>query len=92
MKIGLQLTLALVCIALAPAFARAQDLQRQMQLQRQQELQRQLERQNQEACMGDAMAFCGQFIPDRERVAACLIYNRMRISQPCRQALTHWHG
>jgi hypothetical protein len=91
MKISLLLTSALFGVALATAAAQAQDLQRQRALQRQ-EFERQLEQQNQQACMGDAMMFCGQFIPDRESVAACLISNRTRISQPCRTALTHWHG
>jgi hypothetical protein len=48
--------------------------------------------QNQNACMGDAMSVCGQFIPDRERIAHCLMSNRGRVSAPCRVALTHWHG
>jgi hypothetical protein len=46
--------------------------------------------QDQQACMNDAMTVCGQFIPDRERVAACLIANRSRISVACRTALTHF--
>jgi hypothetical protein len=80
MKISLTLALGLCCAALAPAAVMADDQQyRQNQ-------------ENQQACMADAMAFCGQFIPDRERVAACLISNRLRVSAPCRQALAHWHG
>jgi hypothetical protein len=43
------------------------------------------------ACMNDAMAFCGQFIPDRERVAACLISNRGHVSAACRTALTRFN-
>jgi hypothetical protein len=50
------------------------------------------EQQNQGACMSDAMTVCGQFIPNRERVAGCLISNRHRISAPCRAQLAHWHG
>jgi hypothetical protein len=42
------------------------------------------------ACVQDAMSICGQFIPDRERVAACLISNRQRVSPACRSALTHF--
>ena len=45
----------------------------------------------QQACMQDAMSVCGQFIPDRERVAACLISNRSRVSPACRSALTHFN-
>jgi len=43
--------------------------------------------QDQQACMMDAQTVCGQFIPDRERVAHCLIANRSRISPACRTAL-----
>jgi hypothetical protein len=44
------------------------------------------------ACMGDAMTVCGRYIPDRERVAHCLMSNRARVSVACRSALTHWRG
>ena len=50
------------------------------------------EQQNQGACMSDAVTVCGRFIPDRERVAGCLIANRHRISAPCRAQLAHWRG
>jgi hypothetical protein len=50
------------------------------------------DQQDQNACMGDAMTVCAQYIPDRARVASCLINNRSRISQPCRAQLAHWHG
>ena len=43
--------------------------------------------QDQSACMLDAQTYCGQFIPDRERVAHCLMSNRRQISAPCRVAL-----
>jgi hypothetical protein len=42
------------------------------------------------ACMTDAQVYCGQFIPDRERVAHCLLANRQRVSLACRQALKHF--
>jgi hypothetical protein len=45
---------------------------------------------DQGACMQDAFSICGQFIPNRERVAACLISNRSRVSPACRNALTHF--
>lgn len=44
----------------------------------------------QQACMTDALTVCSQFVPDRERVASCLISNRSRISPACRTALTHF--
>jgi hypothetical protein len=43
-----------------------------------------------DACMQYAFSICGQFIPDRERVAACLISNRSRVSPACRNALSHF--
>ena len=47
--------------------------------------------QDQQACMNDAMTICGQYIPDRERVAACLMANRGHVSPPCRVALRHFN-
>jgi hypothetical protein len=46
--------------------------------------------QDQQACMQDAQVICGQFIPDRERVAHCLIAHRRRVSPACRVALKHF--
>jgi hypothetical protein len=46
--------------------------------------------QDQAACMNDAQTVCGQFIPDRERVAHCLMANRRHISAACRVALRHF--
>ena len=43
------------------------------------------------ACMQYAFSICGQFIPDRERVAACLISNSSRVSPECRSALSHFN-
>jgi hypothetical protein len=39
------------------------------------------------AGMSDAMTVCGQFIPDRDRVAHCLLASQSRISPACRTAL-----
>ena len=44
----------------------------------------------QTACMQDAISICGQFIPNREQVAACLLSNRSHVSAACRSALTHF--
>jgi hypothetical protein len=49
------------------------------------------EQSDQQACMGDAMTICGQFIPDREKVGACLFSNRSRISPDCRTAMQRFH-
>ncbi len=48
------------------------------------------QQEDQSACMNDAMTICSQFIPDRERVASCLISNSSRVSEACRVALTHF--
>ena len=90
MKLGRILVLALLATSLAAVGVHAQ----QPFNQQYQPYPRnhQIEQQNQDACMNDAMEFCGQFVPDRERVAACLLSNRHRVSAPCRSALAHWHG
>jgi hypothetical protein len=49
------------------------------------------EQQGRAACMIDAMTVCSQFIPDRERVAGCLMSNRDRISVACRDALKRYN-
>jgi hypothetical protein len=49
------------------------------------------EQSDQQACMGDAMTICGQFIPDREKVGACLFSNRSRISPACRTAMQRFN-
>jgi hypothetical protein len=48
------------------------------------------QQEDQSACMNDTMTTCSQFIPDRERVASCLISNSTRVSEACRVALTHF--
>ena len=48
-------------------------------------------RQDESACVNDAMTVCSQYIPDRSRVAGCLMSNRNRISPSCRAQLAHWH-
>ena len=49
------------------------------------------EQSDQAACMNDAMTICGQFIPDRDRVGACLFSNRSRISPACRTAMQRYN-
>jgi hypothetical protein len=48
------------------------------------------DQQDQSACMMDAQTFCGQFIPDRVRVAHCLMANRSKITPACREAIRHF--
>ena len=77
MKTHFALALVTFCVALAPATVRSQSQYPDSQ-------------EDKGACMPDAFAFCGQFIPDRERVAACLIANRSTVSSACREALKHF--
>jgi hypothetical protein len=46
----------------------------------------------QQACMNDAFSVCGDAIPDRDRVAACLAQNINRISAPCRTVMLRYSG
>jgi hypothetical protein len=40
--------------------------------------------EQQQACSGDAFQFCGPEIPDVDRVTACMIRNKARLSPGCR--------
>jgi hypothetical protein len=44
----------------------------------------------QQACMNDAFSVCGDAIPDRDRVAACLARNLSRISGACRTVMLRY--
>jgi len=37
-----------------------------------------------QACAPDAMRLCGDFIPDVERITACMVKNRAHLSPACR--------
>ncbi len=39
-----------------------------------------------DACTPDAFRLCEEFIPDREKVKACLIRKRGQLSPACRRA------
>jgi hypothetical protein len=39
------------------------------------------------ACEGDAQRVCGQFIPDVDRITACIIANQRYLSRDCRRAM-----
>jgi hypothetical protein len=49
------------------------------------------EQAGRKACMMDALTVCAKFIPDRERIASCLMTNRDRISESCRLLLVNAH-
>ncbi len=44
--------------------------------------------EQQQACQPDAMRLCSEFVPDVDRITACMIKNRMRLSAPCRAVFT----
>ena len=46
--------------------------------------------EEQEACMNDAFTFCGDAIPDRGRVAACLAAKKAQISVACRTVMSRY--
>lgn len=46
--------------------------------------------EEQQACMDDAFNVCGDAIPDRGRVAACLAHNINRISSACRTVMMRY--
>ena len=43
--------------------------------------------QDREACTPDVYAHCGEFIPDRERIVACLKHKIKQLSPACRQVM-----
>jgi hypothetical protein len=40
------------------------------------------------ACEGDAMRLCGEFVPDVQRITACMNQTRRYLSAPCRAVFT----
>ena len=46
--------------------------------------------EEQQACTDDAFNVCGEAIPDRDRVAACLAQNINRISAACRTVMLRY--
>jgi hypothetical protein len=40
--------------------------------------------EQQQACQPDALRLCSEFVPDVDRITACMIKNRIRLSPPCR--------
>jgi hypothetical protein len=40
--------------------------------------------EQQQACTPDAMRLCGPFVPDVDRITACMSANRALLSPPCR--------
>jgi hypothetical protein len=44
-----------------------------------------------QACTGDAMRLCGDFVPDVPKVTACMMRKRAQVSAGCRLAMAHEH-
>ena len=44
--------------------------------------------EQQQACQPDAMRLCSEFVPDVDRITACMVKNRIRLSPPCRAVFT----
>ena len=44
-----------------------------------------------QACTGDAMRLCSEFIPDVAKVTACMMRKRAQVSPECRLAMAHEH-
>jgi hypothetical protein len=47
--------------------------------------------EQQQACQPDAMRLCSEFVPDVERITACMVKNRIRLSPPCRAVFSTPH-
>jgi hypothetical protein len=44
--------------------------------------------EQQQACQPDAMRLCSEFVPDVDRITACMIKNRIRLSPACHAVFT----
>ena len=43
-----------------------------------------------QACMSDAFRVCASFIPDRDRVTACMVQNKNRLGATCRAVMARY--
>jgi hypothetical protein len=44
-----------------------------------------------QACTGDAMRLCSDFVPDVPKITACMMRKRAQLSQECRLAMAREH-
>jgi hypothetical protein len=44
-----------------------------------------------DACTGDAMQFCSEFIPDVPSVTKCMVAKRRQLSRVCQLAMANQH-
>ena len=47
--------------------------------------------ESRQACTGDAMRVCSDFIPDVPKITACMKRKRAQLSAECRLAMAHEH-
>jgi hypothetical protein len=43
-----------------------------------------------QACMNDAFRVCANFIPDRDRVTACMVQNKSQLGATCRAVMARY--
>jgi len=41
--------------------------------------------EQQQACQPDAMRLCGAYVPDVDRITACMIQNKSQLARECRK-------
>jgi hypothetical protein len=44
-----------------------------------------------QACTGDAMRLCSEFVPDVPKITSCMMRKRAQLSRECRVAMAHEH-
>ena len=44
-----------------------------------------------DACTGDAMQFCSEFVPDVEKITKCMVAKRRTLSKACQIAMANEH-
>jgi len=47
--------------------------------------------ESREACTGDAMRLCSDFIPDVPKITKCMVAKYKQLSEPCRLTMGHRH-
>ena len=46
--------------------------------------------QERQACESDAFKVCGTFIPDRDKVFACMVSKKSQLSAPCQKVMAQY--
>lgn len=44
-----------------------------------------------DACTGDAMQFCSEFVPDVDKITKCMVAKRRTLSKACQIAMANEH-